>query len=176
MLTSSWWVQSCWSHSLLIHSSKLGSFPVQLTSSKWMEPDPTPKRVEWVTFTPSESRVSPNLCCWKIKPTKRNVFITIINTKINVQLKVWVRILKITCTQAVGTPPECLSVSNRHHTLFPTHRGKRFLDVLHGSLHPPPISQYHLKWRERQEELDHKIWGLWSNYVHIVTLKRVSAL
>lgn len=78
------------------------------------------------------------------KKKKKSLLQSVINAKINVQLKAWVRIL-ITCTQAVGTPPECLSVSNRHHTLFPTHRGKRFLDVLHGSLHPPPTSQYHLR-------------------------------
>lgn len=60
-ITSSLWVQSWWSHSLLLHSNRLGSFPVQLTSSKRMGPDPTPKRGTGLMSNPSETRVSPNL-------------------------------------------------------------------------------------------------------------------
>lgn len=59
MWTSSQWVQSCWSHSLLLHSNTLGSFPVQLTSSKWMGPDPILK--PGARPSSSERTASPDL-------------------------------------------------------------------------------------------------------------------
>lgn len=132
MFTSSWWVQSCCSHSLLTHSSKLGSFPVQLTSSKWIGPDPIP---------PSPSgKVSPDLHCGE----KKGFMSSVIDTKTNVPLKVWNNV-SITCNQAAGTPPECWSLSSHRHKLSPTDHGKRLLYVLGGSQHPQPISQYRLQ-------------------------------
>lgn len=127
IFTSSWWVQSCWSHSLLMHSSKLGSFPVQLTSSKWIGPDPIPKWGEWVTSAPSGTRVSPNLRC-------RISFLNIISYRNETKFAIRSarKHFNITCNQAVDTPPECLSLSSRRHTPSPTDCGKKFLDVLYG--------------------------------------------
>lgn len=136
MLTSSWCVQSWCSHSLLLHSNKPGSFPVQLTSSKIMGPDPTLKRGTVVMSSPSERRVWPNL-------KGGGAHVPLVKWLINnetgcadARLGAW--ILNVTCNQVVGTPPECWSLSSHRRTPSPTDHGKKLLNVLHGWLHPPP--------------------------------------
>lgn len=150
-LTSSWCVQSWRSHSFLLHRSRPGSFPVQLTSSKRMGPDPTPKRGTGLMSSPSERRVSPNLVeVDRYTHPQALVFFLFINVDI-----LWcVRCVHehITCNQVVDKRPACLSLSSHRHTRFPSDHGKRLLSAPRICSCPLTTLQNHLGIRTREKE------------------------
>lgn len=148
MLTSSWCVQSWRSHSLFLQSSRLGSFPVQLTSSKRIGPDPTPKRGTGVMSNPSEGRVSPNL-----QDTNELLRLDVdwFMCTERPGLVEWVH--PVTCNQVVCTLLGYYSLSNHRHTLFPTDHGKRLPNGLRCSLYHLLTGQYHLEKRDT-----HNVW------------------